>query len=107
PAMQKNVDALQAAVPTDVPYFNIEVQLGASWVPTRAYEQFIAHMLNRSGTDGIEVSYTQGRWSARIDTALQRATEASTGFGTQHYRFGKLVNAALGNQTVTIKRKDS
>lgn len=107
PAMQKNVDALRDALPADVPYFNIEVQLGASWVPTRAYEQFIAHMLNRSSTDGIEVSYTQGRWSARIDRALQNTTEAATGFGTPHYRFGKLVNAALGNQTVTIKRRDS
>lgn len=105
--MQRNVAALEKVQPADIPYFNIEVQMGATWVPTRAYEQFVAHMLNRSSTDGIEASYTMGRWKVTIDPSLQRTTEAQTGFGTRYYKFGKLVNAAISNQTVVIKGRDS
>src|SRR5690606_25952573 len=42
-AMRRNVEALREVLPADVPYFNIEVQMGASWIPTRVYEEFIAH----------------------------------------------------------------
>lgn len=104
--MQRNIAALEKVQPADIPYFNIEVQMGATWVPTRAYEQFVAHMLNRNSTDGIEASYTMGRWKVTIDPSLQRTTEAETGFGTRYYRFGKLVNAAISNQTVVIKQRD-
>jgi len=105
-AMQRNVAALEKVQPADIPYFNIEVQMGATWVPTRAYEQFVAHMLNRSDTDGISANYTMGRWKVTVDSSLQRSTEAQTGFGTRYYRFGKLVNAAISNQTVVIKERD-
>lgn len=105
--MQRNVEALQAVIPKDVPYFNVEVQMGASWVPTGVYEQFIAHMLSRESTDGITVTYTYGRWKADIARTLQHIPEAETGFGTGYVTFGKLVNAALSNQTLTVKRKDS
>ena len=104
-AMQRNIDALREVMPPDVPYFNIEVQMGASWVPTPVYEDFIAHMLNLPSSDGIDVSYTLGNWKVRIgrDNVSGRA-EATTGFGTEHYDFTRLVNAAISNQTVTIKR---
>jgi N12 class adenine-specific DNA methylase len=105
-AMQRNVEALEKVQPADIPYFNIEVQMGATWVPTRAYEQFVAHMLNRGDTDGISANYTMGRWKVTVDPSLQRSTEAQTGFGTRYYRFGKLVNAAISNQTVVIKERD-
>lgn len=106
-AMGRNVAELKKVVPADIPYFNIESQLGATWVPAKVYANYIAYMLNRPNSNDIEVSFTNGRWKARLPAGANHSTEARTGFGTEHYKFSKLVNAALTNQTVKIKRKDS
>jgi N12 class adenine-specific DNA methylase len=105
-AMQHNIDELQKVMPKDVPYFNIEAQLGASWVPTAVYEEYVAHMLDAGSTDDIRVTYAGGKWKVDIASRLYLNTAGSTGFGTPRYNFKKLVNAAFGNQTVTIKAKD-
>lgn len=105
-AMQRNVDALAKVMPADIPYYNIEVQMGASWVPNAVYADYIAHMLNTPSSEGVSVSYTAGRWRVVLDAALKGRPEATAGFGTKEYSFQKLVNAAIGNQTVTIRRED-
>ncbi|KZK31995.1 hypothetical protein A4F85_04570 [Delftia sp. GW456-R20] len=106
-AMERNVAELKKVIPEDVPYFNIESQLGATWVPARAYAEYVAHMLNRPSTNGIEATFLNGRWKIRLPDGANHWTEARTGFGTGEYPFSKLVNAAFTNQTVKIRRKDS
>ncbi|MCE7797848.1 PLxRFG domain-containing protein [Sphingobium sufflavum] len=105
--LQRNVDALAAVVPADVPYFKIETQLGATWISPDVYGQFVAHMLALPDPKGVEVRYNAGRWSVRIDDRAKSRPEARTGFGTAEYGFQRLVNAAFSNQTVTIRRRDS
>lgn len=106
-AMERNVKALKEVIPADIPYFNIEVQLGASWVPLSVYEQYVAHTLNLTSTDGIRVTYAAGRWRVDIADKLLHGPEARAGYGTGHYPYRRLVNAAIANQTVTIRSKDS
>jgi N12 class adenine-specific DNA methylase len=103
---QRNVDALSDVLPATIPYFTIEAQLGATWVPTGVYEEYIAHMLNNKDTKGISVRYNVGRWKADISIDNKRKPEASTGFGTLVYDFKKLVNAAISNQVIQIKGKN-
>lgn len=103
-AMERNVKALEAVLPPTVPYYNIEVQLGATWIPSSVYEQFVAHMLNEPDTKGISATFTNGLWKIRLDPKLGGKREAETGFGTKHYPFRQLVNAAISNQVVTIKK---
>ncbi len=105
--LKRNVAALKAVLPPTIPYFKIEVQMGASWVPTGVYAEYVAHMLNLESANEIEVSYKQGNWSVKFDSALNKRPEANSGFGTREYDFKKLVNAAIRNQTVTIRHKDS
>lgn len=105
--LQRNVDALAAVVPADIPYFKIETQLGATWVSPEVYGEFVGYMLGLPDSKGIEVRYNGGRWSVRIDDRVKNRTEARTGFGTEQYSFQRLVNAAFSNQSVTIRRKDS
>lgn len=105
--MERNVAELKKVIPEDVPYFNIESQLGATWVPAKAYSEYVAHMLNRPNADGIEATFLNGRWKIRLPDGANHWTEARTGFGTEKYPFSRLVNAAFTNQTVKIKRKDS
>ncbi|WP_422932569.1 PLxRFG domain-containing protein [Sphingobium cupriresistens] len=105
--LQRNVDALTAVVPADVPYFKIETQLGATWVSPEVYGDFVGHMLGLDNGQGVEVRYNGGRWTVRLDDRLKNRMEARTGFGTGEYGFQRLVNAAFSNQTVTIRRRDS
>ncbi|MFL0806741.1 MAG: hypothetical protein K6L60_05590 [Oceanobacter sp.] len=105
--IERNIKALEKVIPKDVPYFNIVVQMGASWVPTSVYEDYIGHMLNLNSTKGVRVTYKAGSWKASIESSLVQRSEAVTGFGTPQYDFNALVNKAIRNQVVTIRRKQS
>lgn len=107
PALSRNVEALRDVQPKDIPYFNIETQLGATWVPPRVYADYIAHMLNRQSTQGVEVSFANGRWRVSLDGRLNNTAEARTGFGTDEMPFSRLVNLAIGNQVAKITRRNS
>lgn len=105
--LQRNVDALEKVVPADVPYYKIEAQMGASWVSTGIYAEYVAHMLNLPTADGIDVSYSGGRWKVKLPNGANNRAEASAGFGTREVPFSRLVNAAIANQTINVKRRDS
>ena len=104
-ALERNVEALQAVVPADIPYFKIEVQLGATWVASDFYADYVAHMLGLPDGRDIEARYNAGRWSVRIPDRHKNRVEARTGAGSEHVPFQKLVNAAISNQSITIRRK--
>ncbi len=105
-AMEHNIKELKKVIPKDIPYFNIEVQLGATWIPQELYKSFIADLLNRNDNEGIEIRYSAGRWSAKLAPGLKDIPEASTGYGTEHVGFSTLMNYALRNQRPTLRYKD-
>lgn len=102
--IQRNVDALKEVVPADIPYYKIETQLGATWVPVDAYRDYIAHMLGTESAQGVEVSFSAGRWRVRIPDSMKGRAEARTNFGTDKVPFQRLMNAAISNQTITLHR---
>lgn len=104
-AMAKNIEAIKAVVPKDIPYFNIETQLGATWIPPEAYQDYIAHMLGRTDTSDINVAFLSGRWKVKLEKGVNRISEAVTNYGTHHYPFSSLVQAAFSNQVVRITRR--
>ena len=104
-AMAKNVEAIKAVVPKDIPYFNIETQLGATWIPPEAYQDYIAHMLGRTDTSDINVAFLSGRWKVKLEKGVNRLSEAVTNYGTHHYPFSSLVQAAFSNQVVRITKR--
>lgn len=106
-AMQRNVSALEKVQPADVPYFKIETQLGATWVPGAVYADYVAHMLGLADTKGIAVTFRSGSWKVDFPSDYNQRTEASTGYGTREVKFKRLVNAAICNQTITVKKRDS
>jgi N12 class adenine-specific DNA methylase/uncharacterized membrane-anchored protein YhcB (DUF1043 family) len=108
-AMQRNLDALEKVVPPDIPYYQIETQMGATWVPPRVYADFIAHMLGLDSAADIDVRFEGGNWMIDFPGAYNHRTEANSGWGVPHREvpFKRLVRAAIANQTITIRRKDS
>lgn len=104
--LQRNVDALKEIIPEDIPYFNIEAKMGATWVPLSDYEKYIAHMLGMTDTTGITVTFPNGKWKVKLDPIAARRTEAKTNYGTIYKSFQTVVSAALSNQTITVKYKN-
>ncbi|WP_336982488.1 PLxRFG domain-containing protein [Acinetobacter modestus] len=105
--LQRNVDALKEIIPEDIPYFNIEAKMGATWVPLSDYEKYIAHMLGMIDSNGITVTFPSGKWKVKLDPIAARRTEATTNYGSKYKSFQTVVSAALSNQNITVKYKNA
>lgn len=105
--LQRNVDALKEIIPEDIPYFNIEAKMGATWVPLSDYEKYIAHMLGMTDSNGITVTFPSGKWKVKLDPIAARRTEATTNYGSKYKSFQTVVSAALSNQNITVKYKNA
>ncbi len=105
--LQRNVDALKEIIPEDIPYFNIEAKMGATWVPLSDYENYIAHMLGMTDSTGIKVTFPNGKWKVKLDPIAARRTEAMTNYGSKYKPFQTIVSAALSNQNITVKYKNA
>ncbi|MFW1800977.1 PLxRFG domain-containing protein [Acinetobacter nematophilus] len=105
--LQRNVDALKEIIPEDIPYFNIEAKMGATWVPLSDYEKYIANMLGMTDSNGITVTFPSGKWKVKLDPIAARRTEATTNYGSKYKSFQTVVSAALSNQNITVKYKNS
>lgn len=103
--MQASVDALTAALPPTVPYYQIEAKFGATWISDADYRQFIGDMLGVRGDDldDIHVRFSGGRWKVTFtDRGFNHRDEATTIHGHPRYPFSKLLQAAMGNIAVRI-----
>lgn len=105
--LQRNVDELKEIIPEDIPYFNIEAKMGATWVPLSDYEKYIAHMLGMTDSNGITVTFPSGKWKVKLDPIAARRTEATTNYGSKYKSFQTVVSAALSNQNITVKYKNA
>jgi len=63
PRFHENVEALESLQPEDLPATDIDVRLGASWIPPDDVKQFTQVLLNLSS--GVEVSHIHARDLAR------------------------------------------
>src|SRR5204863_4722254 len=82
PRLKENVEALKSVQPADLPASEIDVRLGASWLPASDVQQFTQELL-RVPT-GIEVVHIHalGTWHVNGDWQAKDATANSTGWGT-------------------------
>lgn len=53
-AMQDTIDALRSATPAPIPYDDIDIQLGARWLPTKYFENFARKTFMIKGDYPIE-----------------------------------------------------
>jgi N12 class adenine-specific DNA methylase len=105
--MKRNIEALTDVLPQDVPYFNIEPKLGATWIRPEQYGEFIAHLLGVKPSDDIQVRWAVNRWKVSFhDKSLNNKPEATTTWGHTGVKFDKLLNAAMGNVAVKVQYKD-
>jgi N12 class adenine-specific DNA methylase len=59
PTMQRNVDALRAALPADVGWADISFKMGSAWIPAATYQRFLFEKV-LGYRNGGEVIYHKG-----------------------------------------------
>src|ERR1022692_899118 len=99
---QENVEALKSIQPEDLPATEIDVRLGASWLPPDDVKQFILNLLNVSS--GVEVGHVHalGSWHMNADWEARCATSNTTDWGTDRYSGLELIEDALNLKTPTV-----
>lgn len=98
----ENVEALKSIQPEDLPATEIDVRLGASWLPPDDVKQFIYKLLNVSS--GVEVGHVHalGSWHMNADWKARGATSNTTDWGTDRYTGLELIEDALNLKTPTV-----
>lgn len=81
PAYAPNVAALEAVQPLDIPPDKIVAKMGASWIDTPTYEDFIQHLLPsqrysyRGGQKAVEVTFIEASatWRIKADEGIKNS----------------------------------
>lgn len=98
-----NVGALEAVAPAPVPWENIRVQLGATWVPESVISSFLAKVTGAYFDDRDRVFYSprSQRWVApTLDNKY--SAQAQARYGTQRAKWTDVVLSALNQKTMSI-----
>ena len=99
---RENVEALKSVQPPDLPATEIDVRLGASWLPPQDVEKFVHALLNVSS--GVQVGHIHvlGSWHITADWEAKQSTANVTDWGTNRYTGLELIQDALNLKTPTV-----
>jgi N12 class adenine-specific DNA methylase len=102
PRFRENVEALKSVQPQDLPAAEIDVRLGATWLPESDVEKFVHELLGVSS--GVQVSHIHalGSWHITADWEAKQSTANTTDWGTSRYSGLELVHDALNLKTPTV-----
>jgi N12 class adenine-specific DNA methylase/SAM-dependent methyltransferase len=102
PRFRENVAALKSVQPQDLPATEIDVRLGATWLPEQDVEKFVHELLSVSS--GVQVSHIHalGSWHITADWDVKRQTANVTDWGTSRYTGLELIHDALNLKTPTV-----
>ena len=105
-----NIEELRKVIPTDIPYNEIYITPGATFIPNEIYADFIAHMLggrnnpnSYSGAD-VEVGRTaSGEFKIIVNNKrLKNSYYNTQTWGTARKSFLELIDAMMGSRTVKV-----
>ena len=107
---EHNIEELRRVIPKDIPYNEIYITPGATFIPNEVYADFIAHMLggrnnpnSYSGPD-VEVGRTvSGEFKINLNNKRLKASYYNTQtWGTARKSFLELIDAMMGSRTVKV-----
>ena len=108
---QKNVDALKAVMPEDVPYQDIFVNPGTPWISDTVYSDFAAHVLgtvNHEWNQAVVVTRNKdtGNFTVELKNRYLKTNANNTQkWGTSRRSFLDLFDAMLNSKSVVVKYK--
>lgn len=98
----ENVEALKSVQPQDLPATEIDVRLGASWLPPSDVQQFTHELLGVSSGVQIGHIHALGSWHVTADWEAKGATANTTDWGTNRYTGLELIEETLNLKTPTV-----
>lgn len=106
PQYQEHVEALQKALPKDLSVSEIEVRIGATWIPTEIYEQFMYELLGTStfSQNYIEIFYSEhtGSWNIKNKSFDNSNIKATKTYGTHRAIAYRLIEDCLNLKSTKI-----
>jgi N12 class adenine-specific DNA methylase len=102
PRFRENVEALKSVQPQDLPATEIDVRLGANWLPPEDAEKFIHDLLGVSTGVRVTHIHTLGSWHITAEWDVKRQTANVTDWGTTRYTGLELIHDALNLKTPTV-----
>ena len=105
PRYRENVAALEAAQPADIPASDIKAVLGASWIPARDLNQWVAEKFNTHRADDFYTyDFERGRWveEKRVTAPPEMLV---TEWGTRDAPAPKILKVVLDGKPVVVTRK--
>jgi len=99
--LQRNVTALEAVQPVDVPAIKIGVRLGSSWLPPWAIRDFAKSILGNGTSAYPTYVRAVGRWSITIEGADQAASISR--WGTARVPAVDVMSAVMNNKQIIVK----
>jgi len=99
---RENVEALKSVQPPDLPATEIDVRLGASWLPPSDVQQFTHELLGVPS--GVKVGHIHalGSWHVTANWEAKGATANTTDWGTNRYTGLELIEETLNLKTPTV-----
>lgn len=101
-----NVRALREALPEDIPASEIDVRLGATWIPADDVKQFMFDLLQTPSyrQDSMEVAYQPytAQWSVRGKTRYESGVLATSTYGTRRASAYEIIEDTLNLRDVRV-----
>lgn len=98
---QRNVDALSKVQPSPLGPKDIEIRLGANWIPASDVQAFTEEALDEKRK--IEYDIRTNQWNVEGDT-LRRERSATATWGTADRSPAEILSHILNNQDLTIRK---
>ncbi|MEJ6534050.1 hypothetical protein [Pseudoalteromonas lipolytica] len=112
-----NIESLKEVLPTPIPYYEIRLKLGSSWIPEsdiQDFAKFIVTGENEACTEKeaqskFKVAKTRGNWDINLSQFEVGVNSGRTEgeFGTPSWPADKLMLAILNNRSIVVRAKDS
>ncbi len=102
PRFAENVEALKSVQPADLAATEIDVRLGASWLPPTDVQEFANKLLNIPSGVEIDHVHALGAWHINANWEARAATANTTDWGTDRYTALELIEDALNLRTPTV-----
>jgi N12 class adenine-specific DNA methylase len=108
PRYGENVKALKLVQPEDLLPGDIEVRLGAPWIPTTDIARFVTDTLGVPATDvTVKHAGVIASWEVRPNGRAQSAAANTSEWGLPYYTTVQLIDDALNGRIPTINMKVS
>ena len=106
PKYQKNVDALEKAMPKELTASEIEVRLGATWIPVEIYQQFLYELLDTPSwvRNYTKLSYSSynANWNISAKNTDKESVKADKTYGTSRANAYRLMEDCLNLKQTKI-----